>query len=935
MKADPRQGNGVPQARGEQIQILINDRVNPVSLEPYKIPKVRWRLDPQPTNGNSMRSARIMVTDWPEFKNVVSAESSEGCGTGFNGEKGFCWESGIRPIDEINGLSLSEIPMGPSRRYWVRIELMDDQGLVLLQSKPATFGTGPGRTWSAKAIWSDGEVPVQTSEGNSGGWAFLRGVIRIPDKRIAWATLNATASSTRPARQFVYRLWMNGVFQGCGPVFPQADEARYDGYDVSELLKPGGENCVGVIAYTASDRRFAAQLDVCFYDGQVVHYGTDSSWRALPGGEVFPDSASIGTQYYQAPAEDIVLSRYPQGFSTTDFDDESWPSATVKSSFDCCLASPVDSPRLSYLRPKCIRRTSQGSLLLDFGFVVMGGLCLQVSLANDMDLMVRYGEVVQNDGRVKYHISAGNVYEDRWQMASGENAAETWGIRVFRYVELSCEYHRENMDALVSAAHAGHVEAAALLAPVIDSHADFHSSQPIVDRVWKLGRDTVMGLNANIYVDSWTRERAPYEADAWIQQQAHQVLDNSPTVGRYTVDYLVKNRTWPTEWPLYSILAVHDAWMSTGDLRQARSRYHQLCALLPTRYLDQQSGLVVKDPGRSSRMDGDLVDWPESERDGYRFGRVNTVVNALSSRAFADMADLAGVLGHQGDADLFARTASRMRSAINETLFDPRVGAYWDGLDQGPSGHPLDHHSLHASAFVLAFADPPRKRIGRLGEFLRSRGMACSVYVAAVYLDGLYRAGLGTDATDLLMARTGIRTWNHMLNQGAGGTMEAWDPGLKPNTTYSHPWAASPVYLLPKGLMGIRPLEPGFRSFTCIPQPGGLDRAAVVLPLPSGDLSVSYEVSGSLRNEAGQISLSGIRMVLDLPQGSRMHLVLPPLTGVEVGDEVAVAVDGKDRTVTAVSGDFILGDIRCPERSIPLGVLESGHHLVSIASPST
>ena len=57
-----------------------------------------------------------------------------------------------------------------------------------------------------------------------------------------------------------------------------------------------------------------------------------------------------------------------------------------------------------------------------------------------------------------------------------------------------------------------------------------------------------------------------------------------------------------------------------------------------------------------------------------------------------------------------------------------------------------------------------------------------------------------------VLTGTGQRSWLHMIAQGAGSPMEAWDPALKSNTTYSHPWAGSPAYLVYRATMGIRPL---------------------------------------------------------------------------------------------------------------------------------
>ncbi|WP_146208623.1 hypothetical protein [Bifidobacterium asteroides] len=66
-------------------------------------------------------------------------------------------------------------------------------------------------------------------------------------------------------------------------------------------------------------------------------------------------------------------------------------------------------------------------------------------------------------------------------------------------------------------------------------------------------------------------------------------------------------------------------------------------------------------------------------------------------------------------------------------------------------------------------------------------GMACSAYTAAVLLGGLYRSGRGTGVPALFSAGEGWGTLKHMLDQGAGDTMKAWDPSTKSNTAYSHP----------------------------------------------------------------------------------------------------------------------------------------------------
>lgn len=1056
---------------------------------------------------------------------------------------GDIWDSDKVLGDGFEGVALDEVPLEPGRRYWASVRLWhsttesaetgtsgksqnvetrtvsgtapsepdttahDGRGSVGEETAgkfdttddnesgwaaPVTFGFWPAGQWQAMPIWADTSA-IPENAGDSRGWAFLRDEITLPNKPILCASLYATGSSTRPARQFVYRLWANGSFVGCGPVFPIGDEARVDGYDVTSLLHSGG-NALAILAYTLKDQCFAAQLDVEFSDGEVRHYATDSSWKAMPGNRVYPDSASIGTQYFEAPAENIDSQYYPFGFADSGFDDSSWPDAIEKPHFPRLEPTPTDKLWLRHRRPVAVSVLPDGGVVLDFGTVQIGGVRVRSRCPQPLELDIRYGEVCNDDGRVKYHLNTSNIYEDCWRLKRDDegnesrdgagDALETWGMRVFRYVELhassgagtndhdSCGRadpternsqvpgrdgadgsESQGMNAFVvdvaELFDSGqlNIEASALVYPKTTNDADFHSSDTMLNDVWSLCARTIDACNDNIYADSWTRERAPYEADAWIQQRCHLALDDAPSLARYTIDYLIANRTWPTEWPMYLILAVHDWWMHTGEDSQVRAQYERLKTLLPQRFWNERFGLIVKDPGEASHTDGDLVDWPQSERDGFVFGRVNTVINALASQAYADMADLAYLVGEDDDAELFDTRSKRIRKAINTWLYDEIQGAYCDGLidvpqlasDKSAVSHCLksenslsnvsqqigdentaenrqrnsadsaitetcndaelaqsiaalriNHYSLHASAFALAFGQVPEERLPKVADYLRSRGMVCSVYAAAVYLDGLYRAGYGADANALIAAPEGQRSWSNMLHAQGGGTMEAWDPGLKPNLTYSHPWAASPAYLLPEGLLGIRPIEPGYRTFLVMPQLGDIGEAEVKVPVRTGSIAVRCQKVGSgmistvmdsadfssdnadiptfpldpanssvksgivdfglakqgLHSMADSSAKNGVadsakpsrrenasdgcvQLDIDVPPNCSALVVLPPLADGSMG---MVLVDREPCGAGQITESRYIAGVRCPPNSWLLPPLESGHHVVRIVA---
>ena len=62
---------------------------------------------------------------------------------------------------------------------------------------------------------------------------------RVADKPIAWATAYVSARSTEPARQYVFKLSLNGKVVGVGPTraINNATTTMYNAYDVTSLLE--------------------------------------------------------------------------------------------------------------------------------------------------------------------------------------------------------------------------------------------------------------------------------------------------------------------------------------------------------------------------------------------------------------------------------------------------------------------------------------------------------------------------------------------------------------------------------------------------------------------------------------------------------------------------------------------------------------------------
>jgi hypothetical protein len=368
----------------------------------------------------------------------------------------------------------------------------------------------------------------------------------------------------------------------------------------------------------------------------------------------------------------------------------------------------------------------------------------------------------------------------------------------------------------------------------------------------------------------------------------HYATDREYALARFSQVYLLKHPTWPTEWKHHSIFIAWADWMYTGDTR-----------LLAQTYDDLKSQKLLLD---HLRPDGlldttkmrDLVDWPPAERDGYVMGPINTVVNAFEYASLVKMGEMATGLGKTEDASDFSQKAEQLRSAMNAKLRDATTGLYVD--DEGQS-----HSALHANMMPLAFGVVPDNARDKVAAFVVSKNMACSVYGAQYLLEGLYAADQDTAALHLLTSQD-QRSWMNMLKVGSTITLEAWDIAFKKNLDWNHAWGAAPANIIPRFILGVQPLAPGFSRVLIAPHPGDLTQAEGTVPTIRGPVHIKYA------NTPG----ASFDLTFTLPANMVARVLLPPCSSA-----THLTLDGHDTPIT-LSGTHPL-----------LDNIGSGTHLIS------
>jgi len=564
------------------------------------------------------------------------------------------------------------------------------------------------------------------------------------------------------------------------------------------------------------------------------------------------------------------------------------------------VRSPIQQTEVTPRQIVTLAEAPKAHYFLDFGRAAYAGLRLTLtSTAPGQKVMVHLGEALESTwhinrkpgGSIRYRRaelplkSGTHDYVVPLDAKDGRLMPPTLGpVMPFRYVEV------ENCPTPLTRASARQITAHYVFD---DAASSFECSDSRLQQVWDLCKYSMKATSTfGVYVDG-DRERLPYEADAYINQLGHYAVDREFSLARYSHEYLLLHSTWPTEWHLHSILMAWADYLYTGDTESLTEFYPDLQAKT-LRSLARGDGLIstVQPPvGKEllasihlDRAIKDIVDWPLAERDGYEMRPVNTVVNAFHYRSLTLMGRMAEALGKNADAEDYRKAAERVRRSINEKLFNPETGLYLDG--EGST-----HSSLHASMFPLAFGLVPAERRPKIVAFIKSKGMACSVYAAQYLLEALYEAGEAEYARKLMVA-PGDRSWAHMLDTGTTITLEAWDNKYKPNQDWNHAWGAAPANLIPRCLMGIEPLEPGFRRMRIRPQLGDLSHAAIELPTIRG--TVRVKCTSSQDRYVAQI---------ELPANTTAQVYLPRLDPKD-----GRLVEGKTAVPARVEGEFFVVD---------------------------
>jgi hypothetical protein len=620
------------------------------------------------------------------------------------------------------------------------------------------------------------------------------------------------------------------------------------------------------------------------YAGAPLNIGRNYFWRVQTAdGKGQASPFSVAQHIITGSVTNVFANRYPLNFVAV-------PPVLLTNTGPGRWFVDFGQDAFGYTKVHVNGRFSPATVQVRFGEMANG---FAVNTAPPAGSTVRYTNVT-------FELVRGNTsYSIRPPAFSRPpraiNPAGCGDVIPFRYLELS---------GIPGTLQLADVAQMRLLSYFDTNAASFSSSSTGLNEVWNLCRNSMQMLTFDgIYVDG-DRERQPYEADSYIQQMSSYAVDREFTLPRHTIEYLLEHPTWPTEWKLHSIFMAWEDYLHTGNTN-VLDRYYAKLQENSFGWAATGCGLMRGFPNFPQTTNSDVVDWPPGNRDGFVIkdgsyrNYTNSVNNAFYYRGLRLMAKIAGALSRTNDVATYTACAGQVYSAYNSTFWNDATQCYVDGVG-------TDHVSAHGNFFPLVFGLVPANRQTAVVNFLHSRiaardGMPCSVYGAQYLLEGLFEAGDADTAIDLMTANDG---WLNMIKLGSTLTTEAWNFTEKPNMDWNHAWGAAPGNLIPRFVLGLRPLTAGFEQILIQPQLGRtLTYAQGVVPTIRGPVSISAS------NAPGNF-----RLLLNIP-GNVTATVMLPAPG---STNPVVLVDGDNCSGTLSNNWLILTNVGAGEHTISL-----------------
>ena len=254
-----------------------------------------------------------------------------------------------------------------------------------------------------------------------------------------------------------YKLYLNGKFVAQGPAPSYNNSYFYNEIDVKDFLTEG-ENTIAVHTYyqgltnrvwISADMRHMMWLSLSIDGKESVVSDTDWHCHYHTG---YTECGRFG--YDTAFAECYDSNAREVGFEFSEFNDDYWHKAVINATADYSLIKqPTKTVEVYTTEPKTVKENN-GYVFIDLAQEMAGSLIVKACGKHNDEIILRYGEELLENGRVRHNMRCNCLYEEKWILSG--NAADIlkqFDYKAFRYAEIIYPRGVEIQDVKMEVRH--------------------------------------------------------------------------------------------------------------------------------------------------------------------------------------------------------------------------------------------------------------------------------------------------------------------------------------------------------------------------------------------------------------------------------------------------------------------------------------------------
>lgn len=371
----------------------------------------------------------------------------------------------------------------------------------------------------------------------------------------------------------------------------------------------------------------------------------------------------------------------------------------------------------------------------------------------------------------------------------------------------------------------------------------FRCNDALINNIWDVSAYTMHLTSREFFIDGIKRDRWIWSGDAYQSYLMNYYLFFDSSLVTRTMlnlrgkDPVTSHVNTIMDYTFYWFIGIYDYLLYTGDTHFVRQFYLRMKSLMEF-CLSRRN-----DNGMLEGLPGDwvFIDWADFTMS--KNGEVS-FEQLLFCKSLETMALCADIMDDTDNKKRYSTLASELKNELLSVFWSEDKNAFIHNRENGKLSEQVTPYT-NMFAVLFGYLDNEKNDAVKNNVLLNTDALKITTpYMRFYELEALCVLG----KHDYVLNE--IRSyWGGMLDLGATSFWEKYNPEEKDTEYLSmygrpygrslcHAWGASPIYLLGKYYLGVKPESQGYKEFSIRPVLGALEWMEGSVPTPNGDIEV-------------------------------------------------------------------------------------------------